>query len=189
MALQQLPMVLPSLILCATDYIIKVNQAFDFKLLVKWVYHLNRWTTCTFFAMSMRMFNVGGGWGVLQMSPSNEDASFAQWYGLGTLSPRTCQVVHVLDIYNFLSNGNRLSPELAKPRCFLCCMVTSHVYFWIFATRKGRVRFDPILLGIIDVAGYNSWTTDTQLLTVVFSPVRLNGVVFARETHSNLTIR
>ena len=88
----------------------------------------------------MRIFNVGGEWSVLQMSPSNEDASFAQWYGLGTLNPRTCQVVHVLDIYNFLSNGNRLSPELAKPRCFLCCMVTSHVYFWIFATRKGRVR-------------------------------------------------
>ena len=33
-----------------------------------------------------------GGWSVLQMSPSNEDASVAQWYGLGTLNPRTCIV-------------------------------------------------------------------------------------------------
>ena len=33
---------------------------------------------------------LAGGWSVLQMSPSNEDASVAQWYGLGTLNPRTC---------------------------------------------------------------------------------------------------
>ena len=38
------------------------------------------------------VFKQAGGWSVLQMSPSNEDASVAQWYGLGTLNPRTCSI-------------------------------------------------------------------------------------------------
>ena len=48
-------------------------------------------------------FKIAGGWSVLQMSPSNEDASVAQWYGLGTLNPRTC--------FLFLRHGEGLSQE------------------------------------------------------------------------------
>ena len=49
------------------------------------------------------VFKQAGGWSVLQMSPSNEDASVAQWYGLGTLNPRTCPI--------FYWNGKRLNPR------------------------------------------------------------------------------
>ena len=61
------------------------------------VSHLNRCKTS----------NLAGGWSMLQMSPSNEDASVAQWYGLGTLNPGTCSIFFIF------VHGNQLSQEPA----------------------------------------------------------------------------
>ena len=69
--------------------------------------------------------NYAGGWSVLQMSPSNEDASVAQWYGLGTLNPRTCSI--------FFRNGKRLNPRTSMSSIghvnFFCTVVAIWNYF------------------------------------------------------------
>ena len=176
------------MILCA-----RTNKAFDFKLLEKWVRmcvcvclcHLNRYKTCTF-AMSMRIFKDARGWSVLQMSLSNEDVSLAQWYGLGTLNPRTRQVVYVLDIYNFIGNGNRLSPEPAYRYVFFAAWQLHMQIVW--SLLQGREWSAPMLLGIhwcrwMQFVHYRHSTSDCTVLSCQVKWCCL------RKTHSNFTIQ
>ena len=71
-----------------------------------------------------------GGWSVLQMSPSNEDASVAQWYGLGTLNPRTCSIFRhgkglSREPYDDLFGSTRLSQS------------GIHLFIYLFYSRRG----------------------------------------------------
>ena len=104
--------------------------------------HLQRCKTsfrlfCAFVVGSTRFSSLyAGGWSVLQMSPSNEDASVVQWYGLGTLNPRTCSIF-------FISvNSNRPSQE---PACrfvfnFISAQLPQSAFSMTFMTDKAASK-------------------------------------------------
>ena len=122
-----------------------------------------------------------GGWSVHQMSPSNEDASVAQWYGLGTLNPRTCSIFFIF------VHGHRLSQEPA------CCFST----FPTFSTFSNQPS-TWFQYGFRNLSGKSTcfqpglWRSSVLTLTRVYSLTQSCQVywsVFARAMHSTSIIR
>ena len=105
-------------------------------------------------------FVPAGGWSVLQMSPSNEDASVAQWYGLGTLNPRTCSIFrhgkglsgepyddlfgsgcrNLVFIFLFIlfSSWHRAKPRTLKQEKSTDCSCLFHCSTWFFSSLQGK---------------------------------------------------
>ena len=80
----------------------------------------------TLTSFDLRNLTRAGGWSVLQMSPSNEDASVAQWYGLGTPNPRTC----------FIS----LTWQRAKPRTLRWTFLPTWFILFFLSWQRAKPR-------------------------------------------------
>ena len=111
------------------------------------------------------------------MSQLNEDASVAQWYGLGTLNPRTCSIVFIF------VHGNRPSLEPASRFSFSflqSCHFLPILRFWWLTMLHQNIPQSKDVESILRTA-------------VLVEPTNLScqfvGIVCARAMHSTTKIR